>query len=474
MAQRKNKYTAQHHINHRNQHKIHHKKPDLRCSHAQIKQKLAYQNERYALKQDKKYLEKQKLVVENEFTPVPRQQVRIKNLWQLFVFYLYIFYFARHLLPPGADASPVPAESHANDQKCHVGDDHCVPDLGVSMDKIKVQPGADPVNCHVLLNDQLKQLQTNLPETREMISRVQSQENFRYVCASGQSLLGDAAAHAYFDQKANEIWYPANSSLSASTMHHEHIHAATSQNHNTAHCNLTFINSVQLNDLRNQTILPQNGHASFLTNSPIWPPSSDNLKYMEEILKLDKINIDDAQLQKKVFNQEKLSPTEETAYQKAMENCKRALPIKPQDSLYTLNTAVGLKIRREFEQHQSIPNTIIDNNGIIHKDIQLYNNGVAVNYPPAGGTLPPFTHFKTNIEDGISRVIFRYHDAYNAFNYYIAKGAKLLAVMEIVTRRITGIPSSAVRNYYPTLFKHLENDEACCVKGEVSRCYPPI
>lgn len=58
------------------------------------------------------------------------------------------------------------------------------------------------------------------------------------------------------------------------------------------------------------------------------------------------------------------------------------------------------------------------------------------------------------------------------FNYYVSQGDKLRAFAEIVPYMLEGTPRAAVRHYLPALFKHLENDEACCVKGETSRCYP--
>ncbi len=433
---------------------LNNKKTRPKESQAHIKRNLAYlkKNNRFAKQQDENYLKHQEFPVGDI-----KHQVRIKNTTQLLIFGLYCSAF---LLPPVTKASPT--NSQAN-QQCGA----YVPE-----DKLIVLDGVNREDCFHI-NDEIGQLQQYLPETASMIKQIQSQEDFSYVCKAESTFKsGDMGnTRAVFYPALNIIAYPAKKKNNPDVMHHELLHAFFRKNHNTIYCNPNLLTKDQQDDLKKQNIWRQDFQdSSMLTPSPIWPPSSDNLQYMmKEILESDKNKITElTQLHIKVFNNEKLSPTEQTAYQKAIKVFKKNIP---EDVTYNFNTDSRLgKIvinqiaaqspngQINLDAQNSFPNAVIDDEGIIYKNLKFIKAATP--------------YFEVTIENGISTFLHRYRVAWNNYHQYESNGEKLNAFKEIIPYMLQGAPRAAVRNYLPALFNHLENDEACCVKGETSRCYP--
>lgn len=312
---------------------------------------------------------------------------------------------------------------------------------------IEVAANVNSQHCSYIQN-LVHIVQTTLPESKKNFDHMK-EGDFALRCVSKAELANDET-FAKFDAETNQILYPALTNqevvqeASPSVFHHETIHAGFSATHNTKHCNTQNLPKSVVNSMVNEGLLKKPNDLKYYTPSPIWPPTRKNLLLLNKLLDEDIADASLSDLPKRFKENPQFF---KDLFKGSLIKEFPVVILIPQEQLIVYK-----------KNPEKIPKSLL------WRDIYF----TEVRYNPDANEL------QGKINDPISNFLYqkiRFSDL--IYNKLKKQNQLILATGEREAHLLTGIPEAAVKYFFPRLFKHLERNEACCVRGEESQCYKP-
>ena len=333
---------------------------------------------------------------------------------------------------------------------------------------IVVDPGIESKQC-TYIKEAVLEIKSTLPNSTAMLNRVLEQKDFQVACVDAHGL---GQSEARYDHLPNAILYPALNKkdadkksvpLKSNILHHEFIHADTSRRHRTPYCGFSLFNEQALARFKNQ--LERTGDLqedlSLLTAVPIWPPTEENLLYFRDLVRADlKLNkIENLKTwHEKVYKKQSITKSEQERYDYYRSILKNIM-------MYDHHTPIPLsneKITFFFMNPNSAPKEMMaENLNVVYKDIKL---------EPSTNRGKALTGI---IADPVSTFLYACNRAISTFHQLEKNNLLYLAIAELDAHLRTGLPDEAIKEFFPNLWTHLQQEEACCDKGDKTQCYTP-
>lgn len=440
---------------------------------------------KYRRQKDKEYLDIMKmlaLLAKSDGLQQLNSGFSLSNANSRITFYMLFFYYMLPLPVLAADLntgddSPFSllCENSENGVLSCKSDKYTQSNLHLQSSNIKFfvhrDPGTNSEDCSYIVKS-LERI-NKLPGTDKLIQKVVHSDGFNAICKLPGQISGSSDAAAAYSPQDNTIMFQSISDAEDSKgddfiIHHEMIHAHTSLKHQTETCNLRLFGPAEIDHITRL----ERGGLKHSTLSPIWPPSFKNLQlYMSMInedIALQKVNLLVA-LHIKANSNNKLTRNERYYYNLYNQALKGISPITRE---VLIPTQVVDNYLAGKNPNDPMPLKLLLSNGITYinpRGLTGDMHGMQFAIHDKG------SEYRLTAKlagDAISTFLYTNELARDAYDRYMAKYDFVSACAEMDTHLRMALPESAIQEFYPNLWKHLQKEEACCEQGNTNQCYP--